>query len=667
MIRLDAHSRGLGFAVATRAQLLAADLIVFDRTRLGWVIATRAIFGLAVPLLLAHAIDRPQLVWVGLGAYLLTIGDSTDDGDRGQPLRIIVGTVLGGLALTSGVLAGSSLGLAVVGMVMWGVLTGMMGVYGRAFGTMALPIAWAYVELGLPAPDHTMAHALSTGALFASGGLLALLLSLTMRPGGSFAPVRARTAACFRLIADYLGATQNTALSPPETQVRAAIADARRMAAHARQAGGAIDGARRILLLIEISDRVYSMIGAMREMDEPIPAQCATALRAIARLLAGRGKPAELAQLQADLARQAASTAGVLGRAITQELCHALSVATTEELPMLPIPPDTPARLSSALLAPLSSNLSLQSVITRHALRFAAVAGAAVVVFWFFPKPFGYWVPLTATVVLKPFVGLTFTRAIQRAVGTGIGILIGSALIPFLTTAPSQFAAVILLFFGMMTVLPFNYSLSILLLSAGLIPFEHLLTPGLHAAIGPDRLIATAIGAALALIGGYLLWPSFEKRTLPDLLSTCTRTMAAYADAVIGTAQGDKNAHDMQAERRRAGVALSNLQHGVRSAFTEIGGGGGAPFAFLQAASALQRISAALNALLQAAGTLDRPYPALKAFRADFVPSLADPWENDCPGPAIVLVAEVAMLSPALDRLTAALETLRKSRINTAQ
>src|SRR5271157_5660546 len=136
----------------TRARLLAADLIAFDPSRLGWTLALRTTGSLALPLLLAHALDQPRLVWIALGAYLLAIGDCTDDGDRAQPMRIAVGAVLGGLALATGVLAG------------------MMGVYGNAFAAMSLPIAWAYVELGLPAADHTLPNALLTGGLFVLGG-----------------------------------------------------------------------------------------------------------------------------------------------------------------------------------------------------------------------------------------------------------------------------------------------------------------------------------------------------------------------------------------------------------------------------------------------------------------------------------------------------------------
>ena len=155
----------------TRARLLAADLIAFDPSRLGWALAFRTTSGLALPLLLAHALDQPHLVWIGLGAYLLAIGDS-DDGDRAQSMRIAVGAILGGFALATGVLAGASLATTLAGMTVWGRLTGMISVFGNAFAAMSLPIAWACVELGLPAADHTLTNALTIGGLFALSGLL---------------------------------------------------------------------------------------------------------------------------------------------------------------------------------------------------------------------------------------------------------------------------------------------------------------------------------------------------------------------------------------------------------------------------------------------------------------------------------------------------------------
>jgi uncharacterized membrane protein YccC len=218
----------------------------------------------------------------------------------------------------------------------------------------------------------------------------------------------------------------------------------------------------------------------------------------------------------------------------------------------------------------------------------------------------------------------------------------------------------------MMSVLPFNYGLAIVFLSAGLIPFEHVLTPGIGDAVGPDRLVATAIGATLALVGGHILWPTFERRGLPCLLRACCEAMAAYADAALGAAQGDAKAGDMQADRRRAGLALSNLQVGVQRSLTEIGGDAGALVSVLRAATALQRLSNALNVLLQTASIIAASRFPLGRFRAGFVSALADPQRSEPNTEALRATMPPADCSPqavvlarTLDHLASALEMLR--------
>jgi len=655
---------------AAHAWRLATSLLAFDPRRLRWALALRTVMALALPLLAAHALKLPLLVWAGLGAYLLAIGDSVDDGDRAQFLRIIVGAALGGLALTTGVLAGGNLAAALAGMLGWGLVTGMMGVYGNAFASMSLPIAWAYVELGLPASTHALPYALAMGGAFMLGGVLTLILTLALRFGGPLAPVRAQTAACFRAIAGYPEADQTKRLAPPEQHVRGAIAEARRLAAQARQSmSGPSRANQRVLVLIEVADRLYSLTGALRETGEPLVPACKSTLLVVARFLEGQAKPEDLRRLRVGLDYEFATGApegktSILGRRMIQELRLALSVALDDERPAFPKASAPPARRLAALLSPLAANLNRESITARHALRFALVTSAAVAVFWVFPKPFGYWVPLTATVVLKPSAGMTLARAVQRAAGTAVGIVVGLALLPVLPGAALKFTAVIVLFFWMMAVLPFNYGLAVFFLSAGLIPFEHVLTPGIHAAIGTYRLIATAIGSALALIGGHVLWPTFERRELPDTLHNCIAAMAAYADNVLGAALGDA-AGDPQAQRRRAGLALSNLQAGVQRSLTEIGGDMEAMTTILRASVALQRLSNTLNMLLQAAPEIARSTPALTAFRAAFVAALANPWQQE--PPITVLQADIPLgdhspegevLAMALDRLTSALEML---------
>src|SRR3954447_2621429 len=243
-----------------RLQLLAADLVVFDRYRLGWRLATRTLLAFLLPLLAAKLLGAPILVYMALGGFLVAIGDSIDDGDRQQFRRIAVGSVAGGLAVACGVMAGSHLVLALAGMLLWGVVSGLLGLYGSAFAVMGLPIAWAYVEVGLPAARHDLRFAALAGALWMAGGGLTAMLTRLVKIGRANETLGQSCAECYRALARYFESlhqrTDTAAVVSPETRLRAAIAEARRIAERSRLP--ADDRTQRELALIAIADRLFS-------------------------------------------------------------------------------------------------------------------------------------------------------------------------------------------------------------------------------------------------------------------------------------------------------------------------------------------------------------------------------------------------------------------------
>ncbi|MFI5032822.1 MAG: FUSC family protein, partial [Reyranellales bacterium] len=511
-----------------RLRLLVADLVVFDRHRLGWRLAARTLLAFLLPLLAAKLLGLPVLVYMALGGFLVAIGDSVDDGDRAQFLRVALGTLAGGAAVACAVVAGGTLGLALVGMLFWGLFTGLLGIYGTAFATMGLPIAWAYVEVGLPASRHDIPFAVLLGALWIAGGCLAALLTLWVRTGDADATLRHRCADCYRALAHYFEALrqQDDAVVSPETRLRAAIGEARRIAANRRPAKGAANHRlQRQMALIDIADRLFSEAARLREQDVPASPALVEALDALAALSRDVASAVSSRAPQIDgLIARPLQVEDNVPHAVCQRAARELAAALrtagdgTPASPELSASPPTQLSWAAPVLIPLHDCLSWQSIVSRHALRFALVTCAAVGVFWVFPPPFGYWVPLTVTVVLKPYAGVTVSRTVQRVVGTVSGVLIATALMPLLPGIATQITAAAAAFFCLMLVLPFNYSLAVFFLSLGVVPFEHAMMPGLALDVGLLRVVATAIGGALGLIGGHLLWPSFERRELPTLL-----------------------------------------------------------------------------------------------------------------------------------------------------
>jgi len=574
-----------------RLRLLAADLVVFDRYRLGWRLATRTLLAFLLPLLAAKFLGAPALVYMALGGFLVAIGDSIDDGDRQQFLRIAAGCLAGGLAVACGVMAASHLLLALAGMLLWGLFSGLLGLYGAAFAVMGLPIAWAYVEVGLPADRHDIRFAALAGALWMAGGGLTAALTRLVKFGRANETLGQRCAECYRALARYFESlhhqTDSAVVVSPETQLRAAIAEARRIAESSRLP--ADDRTQRELALIAIADRLFSqaaLLQGQRAAPDPGLADSLDSLagvsREVASVLSGSA-PAASVHVPVDRSKPLEAA---------RDLAAALRIATGAATP----PPElsefaTPHRPGPAAGSrALRDGFNRHSVISRHALRFALVMCAAVGVFWVFPPPFGYWVPLTVSVVLKPYAGVTVSRTVQRLIGTAAGVLIATALLPLLPGDGLKLGAVAAAFFCMMLVLPFNYSLAIFFLSLGVVPFEHLLMPALTLDVGLWRLGATAIGAALALIGGHLLWPDFERRELPALLQHSLRSAAAYAAAALGGTA-------LAATRRTAGIDTTTFHMTAQRALSEVGLSSRDRDTIAVAAASLQQLMLAINAL----------------------------------------------------------------------
>jgi uncharacterized membrane protein YccC len=441
---------------------LLLDLLIFDRQRLGWRLAIRTTIALVVPLELARLLTMPLLIWVGIGAFLLAVGDSTDDGDRHEMFRLIVGAGLGSLALATGVLAATTLLTAALGMLFWGAVAGLIGVYGNAFATMGLPIAWAYVELGLPAQDHSPAAAATLGALFAVGGAVTVTCTWLLSVASPYRSMQLATAAAFRAVATYLpiaSAQQDDdprKLVSSETRVRRSIAEARRVGAELRRSQEAWSGVtQRNMILIEIADRLFSCAAVLRERPKPergpnlSHAALGDAISRVAAAIAAPSTAAKRRDLLVGLDRitpqsSAICVEGQMAALIERAAQIVLGDAHVERI--LPTVSSTSFGFPG-LLSPLTVCLDRTSVVGRHALRFGLVCAAGVVVFWFFPPPFGYWVPLTVTVVLKPYAGATLSRTVQRLVGTGAGIVVSSTLMSFVAAPQFDIAAVALAFF----------------------------------------------------------------------------------------------------------------------------------------------------------------------------------------------------------------------------
>ncbi|HZV27498.1 MAG TPA: FUSC family protein [Acidothermaceae bacterium] len=190
------------------------------------------------------------------------------------------------------------------------------------------------------------------------------------------------------------------------------------------------------------------------------------------------------------------------------------------------------AQGAEAIVERMQANLTWQSDAFQHAVRLAVVVSASAVIAHAVGIGRGYWLALTAVLVLRPEFSVTYTRGVARAVGTVVGV--GIATIVAVTAHPHGW--VLVPFVGVFVWLSgalFNASYAAFSVAVtGAVVF---LLAGLDAdpvADARDRLVATVLGAGLAL-GAYALAPTWGRRPVADAVADLADTTQRYVALVL--------------------------------------------------------------------------------------------------------------------------------------
>ncbi|WP_233517539.1 FUSC family protein [Geodermatophilus marinus] len=169
------------------------------------------------------------------------------------------------------------------------------------------------------------------------------------------------------------------------------------------------------------------------------------------------------------------------------------------------------------------------------------------------PVERAYWVLLTVAIVLKPDFGSVFTRAVQRAAGTLLGVLIGTLLLAALPRDGWVLVAMAVAAGFMPWGRSANFGLFSVFQTPVIILLLDLAQPGGPGLVGA-RLLDTLIGCAIVLVFGYLLWPQTWRAPLDDALRSAALALDAFVGAAFG---GDATAR--RRARRRSYRALTEL------------------------------------------------------------------------------------------------------------
>jgi uncharacterized membrane protein YccC len=503
---------------------LAATAGTFDRSALEPGYALRCTIGVAIPLVIAVLLGRPSLgVAAAIGAFIT--GFTSLQGIYRTRLMAILSAALG-MAVTSfiGALAAHSTVGVIAATAVAGYACGTIGQLGPAAATVALNSLVAFVLFS--SQPLAPGAALLQSALVLGGGLIQAVLVLLASPAERFAAERSALAEVYENLAEFARgiAGGSTAMPPitPFATARQVLADPQPFARAAERA--------RLERLLEDAERIRKSLGALATTHE-VPASVDDQLDVIAGLLRGTAKAeaVELPELSGDL--------GVNLR----DAVLAASMLSSGRLPNLHL-------LSKPRPGPYVENqIDWRS---RDSIRSALVMSLAMVLGRHFEADRGYWIPMTAAIVLRPDFQTTFLRGFARIAGTLIGAVVATLVLRFVRGHEAlQVAGVLVASAAAYLTFNPNYALfTVAITSFVVLVLSMRGLPGTTTIAA--RVLDTIAGGGLAMIG-YLTLPTWERKRTRTLLAELLDAQRALADAILRAYAAPSDEARQRIERAR--------------------------------------------------------------------------------------------------------------------
>jgi len=202
----------------------------------------------------------------------------------------------------------------------------------------------------------------------------------------------------------------------------------------------------------------------------------------------------------------------------------------------------------------LRARLHRRDPVIHHALRRAGVIALAMAIGLAWPTGHGYWIPLTAWLVLQADFAGTLTRGVTRAVGTTGGVVLAS-LLGLLLPEDQLWLSLIVLAYALIAYLTRPVSMLVFAAAvSGFTVFQIDLSGESPVAAAFDRGICTLVGAGLA-IGFYMLVPTWQTRRLGDLLGDLVDAYRDYARLSL-----DRQAHPADYDRKVMHAAIDRIR-----------------------------------------------------------------------------------------------------------
>jgi uncharacterized membrane protein YccC len=601
-----------------------------------WLDMLRMALTVSAPLAVALAAGQLSLgVFAAMGALACGLAD------RGGPVRIRLlragaAAVAGGAGLVIGRVVAVPGWYSVILIAVLAAFSAVISVVNSILSLAGLQLL-VYTAIGsglrVPQPPYLLS------LLFLAGGAWAVLLSLARALlEGSRMPERAAVAEVYRRIAGLLAATG----TPTMPQARQALTDGLNdgydtlLGARATSVGRNMDYQRLAALLNAAAPLTEAAVAIAHRARPPDP-EVRLAVSSLAGAILRGERPLPFPRLEHETPLLRALRRGY--DAVVDQFDEPPTAGTEPAL----APPTLHQRLETA-----ADRLLTGPNTRRYVVRLVLCMGVAELLRSIVPLQRSYWMLLTVAIVLKPDFGSVFARAVQRGLGTLLGVVIGaglllivptgSYLLPFIAVFAATLPYAVRRSFGMFST--FLTPLAVLLIDLGSPQGSTILT---------TRLVDTLAGCAIVLVLGYLIWPSTWRVRLGPQVADAVDALGDYLEAAFA---GDDSRRARQ--RRRSYRALSEVRTALQQLLAEPPPAGHAAAAWWPMIVQLERTADAItHTATQTRDSGSAPDPAHVAELRDAIRDLAAALRERRP-PVLRDPPDDAVLDPVTEEIRTA-------------
>jgi hypothetical protein len=570
----------------------------------------RAALVIPLALLLARFVlgDPQALIFIVFGCFaLLVMADF--GGPRPARLSAYLMAVLAGAALVAlGTLFSATAAGAAAAMLVIGFGLAFAGVFGGYVTGSQTGLLLAFViSVSLPAPASAIPDRVG-GWLLA--GLVSTITAMFIWPRPEHSHLQDRAASAILGVADLLEHPEPARLAT----VREAVDVARgEYAVTSRRPAGLNRSDRAYFEMFSELDQIIDLVDSPFQSAEATVRPCIeegkrltagtlAALRASAAVLKGGGAPDLLAVDAARRAHRAALDRWVIDQLRASrpamdvldgvDFDHTLRVVSYLTIGLagnaviaaggdperaIPLPAAIPQRggvggAAVRLLRSIQAHLQPQSPVLHNSLRLAVGLAASVLLARTLGFSHAFWVVLGTLQVLRTSVLGTGRTTVQALVGTAIGVAVGGLFAAVAGSDPvlMWLALPVTVFLAAYAATTVGFMLGQAAFSVNLIIVFNLISPA-GWQVGLVRIEDVAVGAAVSIVAGILLWPRGARQELARSVASYYRALAAYLGPAFDRVLGFEMAGEFEELRRQAVRARDRAGEGLQVLLAERG------------------------------------------------------------------------------------------------